>query len=75
MAYFTDGERAGSGKAAGWRKMDDKIVYSLFPFLLQLAGSEEAEPESLNRLSHLVCWPSLPPHSGALLSREGRGDF
>lgn len=75
MAYFTDGEKAGSEKAAGWRKMDHKIMYPLFPFLLQLAGSGEAEPESLNRPSHLVLWPSPPLHSGALQAGAGRGDF
>lgn len=54
VAYFTDGKKASSEKAGGWKKMYHKIAYPLFPLFLQLAGSVEAEPESLNRPRHLV---------------------
>ena len=41
VAYFTDGKKASSEKAGGWKKMYHTIAYPLFPLFLQAAGSVE----------------------------------
>lgn len=72
LVCFKDKKKASSER----RRVEGDVSQSThlqFPYFLHLAGSVEAEPESLSKLCPLVLPALLLPHTEVLGSGPGRG--